>query len=169
MRGIILCLLSLISAPALAADSHRHTWGDKTCTDWSTPVNGCQHRMCHASCTYAGCSAIDPRPERRGCDGGGRFGGGGASGEYSTAPLMSLDLEPMSHAVPLVGPWGPRPGAGGPASDACPPHDYGAEQCGGWSAISPTCKIRHCTSQCRKCLSNGRDRYESKPAGCFDD
>ncbi len=237
MRGIILCLLSLIAAPALG-EEHAHVWGETTCE-----VQECIGRCCTKKCIKFCTVCLMPRVwSETKCS-----GQNGASGEYSTAPLMSLDLEPMStpwgprpggaapapsgcgdgadhdwsdeqcgpwshpyeskpdcevrvcdrqcqrchtngktriekrgqcrapahddheHDVAQVSIWGPRPGAGGPSTQECPPHDLGPANCGGWHEISPGCKIQHCTRQCRKCGSNRGDYYNSQPAGCFDD
>lgn len=78
--------------------------------------------------------------------------------------LLDGDRECSRGEAPLTI-WGPRPGSVG--SDACPPHDFGEEQCGGWSEMSPGCKVRHCTRRCNKCGSNGRDRLDESPPGCF--
>lgn len=136
------------------ADVHRHTWGDETCLAESC-IRGCCQQTCWAPCTYPGCGARDPRNKTRGdCPPPpreGSFGGGGATGSYSTALPISI--------------WGPRPGGAG--SDACPPHDWGEEKCGPWYQAKPDCKIRHCTHRCNKCGTNGKDHMEESPDGCM--
>lgn len=162
MRGPLL-LLALLALPlAAVAGDHPHSFQRGTCTDWSEPVKGCQHRMCPYRCTYPGCSHGYTLPETRGCEGGGRFGGAGASGEYSAAPPA---------AVPLWEGKGGKFGGGGATGsyETCPPgeHDFGDERCGPWHEIKPGCKVRHCTRQCQKCRTNGRDRMDDSPSGCF--
>lgn len=168
MRPAWLLLLCLLSAEA-RADPHRHTWGDETCLAESC-IRGCCQQTCWAPCTYPDCSVRDPRNKTSGrCPpppGEGSFGGGGATGSYSTGlSLMSIDPEPMS-------PWSPRPGASpGAACNGGKDHDWGDEQCGPWSSPlrgkSTECRIRHCDSRCKRCGTNGQSRTEQDPPGCL--
>lgn len=84
------------------------------------------------------------------------------AGCLATVPVNQTEC---SHSAAPVSIWGPRPGSSG--SGECPPHDFGEEVCSGWSEMHPGCKVRHCTRRCSKCGSNGRDRLDDSPPGCF--
>lgn len=145
MRYAILSALSIALAAPVAAEPHGHIWTDPVC-EAPTCIGRCCSKKCSKRCT--GCKLILVWSDTACAN------EGGATGEYST---------------PLVGPWGPRPGAGGPSTQECPPHDPGPATCGGWSRVSDSCEVQHCTRQCTKCGSNRGDYFNSRPSGCFDE
>lgn len=135
--GRSIAVLLLLCGAAGAAD-HGHLWGDRTCGAWES-VGPCRSRQCYRRCTVGGC------------------------------PQILVDGDTVCSAAPgamPVGIWGPRPGHGGGTGE-CPPHDWGGESCGPWAEVKPGCKWRHCTRQCGKCGTNGRDREDTSPPGCF--
>jgi hypothetical protein len=76
--------------------------------------------------------------------GGGKFGGGGATGGY--APQYPK-----------------KPGD-------CDHSKLGPRRCGPWSEFEPGCKFRNCTQTCQDCGSDRtKNPIDDEPKGCFGD
>lgn len=152
MRRAILLCVALLALPlasckvpeATAAESdHGHIWTEPVCE-----VERCEGRCCAYKCLSYCTVCLMPRAS----------GKTRCSGDQKAA---------HDHGAEPMGRFG---GGGATGSyETCPPgqHDLGPEECGPWSKLRNGCSVRHCTRQCRKCLSNAGDRFDSDPPGCF--